>query len=791
MKLRHLYILLCCLLSLSMQSCDIYDQILDKLEKDSKEESSITGVMSAPRFSDDYRYFTVDVEVGHTTDFLDFNLDRNIELEFEQSIDELPSFISIRQPKLIKEINRLEEYIANSDKKYYIIVDKSLPQEDLHYIRTFLERTIYYFKDKVYLSYVGGHCPDDFEPCKNMNILENLHHVTDRRSILASVYNAIKALQSKPDDNAEIIVFSDGNAYEGENNEAIDPSHLMVENSLMDLIYEKKTNLPKVTYVNFPNSDNNIEDEAAILLRELVKKTDGTFFANKSEFPTTYCLLAVTDGLTKPVLSFVFENPVGKKFVGMVNTLRLCYKVDGEITTTASTKFRVGNVYNPIIVGGVPLSVNVLYYTLSAIIIFGIVYLLVFILIPYIMYKLWCKKNVITYSGANMAAGGNMLSEKCCYCKDTFKEGEKVVVNCRHTMHLECWEANGHKCTEHGYHNHESKYYYNKKNIFDPQNAPFYMNWILGGVIAGYIAYICYVLTESLNDGIVRSFVEWFFRLDLSVEENLRFVNIYTSSMFNMPEFGFWLWFVLVAYIEIMTSFFEKSLLKKAKFIFLKALYGGIIAYIIFFVYTLILAIYKVTALNFLLDSVPFFLTGIVSYYSYRTQKDRVSKKKRLIGFTVSILLSMVFIYLWIVASLSYHTVALHLMACMVFISGLGYTLAVERKKSRYYFLHVSGQIKEMEIAIYKLLRTGEKSSITFGRSVDCDIQISWDTEHVILPFMAEIVKTLSDQLEIEALEPGVALNGNPLELKKKKPIGHGDKFTIGSTTFTYVEKDL
>lgn len=774
-----------------MQSCDIYDQLLDKLEKDSKDESSITGVMSAPRFSDDYRYFTVDVEVGHTTDFLNFNLDRNVVLEYEQTVEDLPSFLTVRQPILIKEINRLEEHVSNSDRKYYIIVDKSLSQEDLQYIRTFLERTIYYFKEKISLAYVGGHCPEDFEICKSLNILDNLHHVPERRSILASVYNAVKTLQSKPEENAEIIVFSDGSAYEGENNEAIDPSHIMVENSLMDIIYEKNTDLPKVTYVNFPNSDNNIEDEAAILLQELVKKTGGQYFANKSEFPTSYCLLSVTNGLTNPVFSFVFENPVGKKFVGMVNTLRLSYKVDGEIATTASTKFRVGNIYNPIIVGGVPLWFNVFYYTISAIIIFCIVYLLAFILIPYIMYKLWYKKNVITYSGANMAAGGNIVAEKCCYCKDTFKEGEKVVVNCRHSMHLECWEANGHQCTEHGYHNHESKYYYNKKNIFDSQNAPFYMNWILGGVIAGYIAYICYVLTEGINEGIVISFVEWFFGLDLSKEENMDFLNIYASSMFNMPEFGFWLWFVLIAYIEVMTSFLDKYFLKKIKVIFLKALSGGIIAYVIFFVYTLILTICKVTTLNFLLDSIPFFLTGIVSFYTYRTQKYAAPKKKRILGFTVSILLSMVFIYLWIVASLSYHTVALHLIACMVFISGLGYTLAIERKRSRYFFLHVTGQVKEMDIAIFKLLRTGNKSSLNIGRSVDCDIQISWDTEHEILPIMAEITKTSSNQIEIEALEPDVLFNGDPLELKKRKPIGHGDKITIGSTTFTYIEKDL
>lgn len=787
MNIKCLRYIACALISLLIQSCDVYDQVLENLEQKSEDQSLVNVKLGTPEFSNEYRNFSVDVKLGQAVDFYLPDMD-GMSLTFFEYVEELPKLFSITQPVCINKVNCLRERVSKSDKQIYILVDRTLPQEDLEFVESFVRRSISYFSNNIYVSFIGGHSQNSFVEYQDKRDLENFIHSEDKRSILTAVYNAVKELQPRADEDLELVVFSDGSAYQGDINETIDPTHLVVENSLLDLIYEKSVKLPKVTYINFPQYEGELEQEAAILLRQLVKKSGGSYFANKSEFPLSYAISFALDD-EEPDYRFEFENPNGKKYAGLMNILRLDYRINNKPVFYGKTKYRVGNIYNPIIVGGVPLWINLIYYTIIFLIFFLLVYLVTFILLPYVFYKSWYKKNVVEYRGTNMTADGNVVAEHCCYCKDTFKEGDKVVVNCQHHMHLECWDANSYKCTEHGYHSHESEYYYNKKNLFDPKNAPFYMNWILGGVIAGYISYIMYVLTTRLNDRLLVAFLKWMFNLDLTKDVDLAFISVYAGSMFNMPEFGAWLFFGFVMYIGLMTDW-DVLKWKYVKRCLLKALFCAVISYIIFFVYALVLALLKISVFNFWLDWIPFVVSGIVVYYLNKKRGQIIPKKKRMIGFAVSALLALFLLYMWIVISVTYHTLSLHLLACMTFIAGTGYTLAIKRRHSSNYYLHVSGQIKEMDIAIHKLLRTNEKAFITLGRSVDCDIQINWDTEHPIQPVMAKIKKT-GDGVKLLAEEPGVISLDKELALKVWTPLSHGDKFCIGSTTFQYIEKDL
>ena len=94
-----------------------------------------------------------------------------------------------------------------------------------------------------------------------------------------------------------------------------------------------------------------------------------------------------------------------------------------------------------------------------------------------------------------------------------------------------------------------------------------------------------------------------------------------------------------------------------------------------------------------------------------------------------------------------------------------------------------------MDIALYKWFRNDPERVVTLGKSVDCSLQLSWDLQSDVAPVQAEI--RLKRKLPfLIALEPGVYMKGKPVVVNKKVRLYHGRSFTIGQTTFTYIEKD-
>ena len=111
--------------------------------------------------------------------------------------------------------------------------------------------------------------------------------------------------------------------------------------------------------------------------------------------------------------------------------------------------------------------------------------------------------------------------------------------------------------------------------------------------------------------------------------------------------------------------------------------------------------------------------------------------------------------------------------------------------KSERYFLRVEGAIKEMDVALYKWMRSSPSMIVTIGKSVDCSIQLSWDINGKVAPLQAEI-RRRHGSLRLYAIEEGVTVDhGKPLGIGDDIWLYHGRSFTIGNTTFTYIEKDL
>ena len=93
-----------------------------------------------------------------------------------------------------------------------------------------------------------------------------------------------------------------------------------------------------------------------------------------------------------------------------------------------------------------------------------------------------------------------------------------------------------------------------------------------------------------------------------------------------------------------------------------------------------------------------------------------------------------------------------------------------------------------MEVALYKWMNAQViNRRVTIGKSVDCNLQMSWDINSQIAPIHAELVSSRGN-IYLVACEEGVICKGKQVNVDKRIRLYHGDSFSIGQTTFTYVE---
>ena len=122
---------------------------------------------------------------------------------------------------------------------------------------------------------------------------------------------------------------------------------------------------------------------------------------------------------------------------------------------------------------------------------------------------------------------------------------------------------------------------------------------------------------------------------------------------------------------------------------------------------------------------------------------------------------------------------ALCMTGVMVFAGGLYACIAVREHHSEHYFLHVEGNLKGRDIAVYKWMnRIGGHRMVTIGRSEQCYIDMEWDQSEGIDGVQAEVY--------IENDVPYYRI----VKTNEVNKLSHGTSFRIGSSTFTYLEKD-
>ena len=144
-------------------------------------------------------------------------------------------------------------------------------------------------------------------------------------------------------------------------------------------------------------------------------------------------------------------------------------------------------------------------------------------------------------------------------------------------------------------------------------------------------------------------------------------------------------------------------------------------------------------------------------------------------------LVSNLFVDMYFVESISSVSIVQMLMsiAASVFI-------AQRMPDNDHAFLRIAAPIKQMDIALYKWLRSAPDVRVTIGRSVDCHIHITWDAKADLAPIHADI-RLHGLRPYLHPHEDGITMLCGK-QVRKPTPLYHGDKITIGLTEFIYIE---
>ena len=406
-------------------------------------------------------------------------------------------------------------------------------------------------------------------------------------------------------------------------------------------------------------------------------------------------------------------------------------------------------------------------------------------LIPFIQYKLFLRKHVITYSKyCNKYRGkDDLILQRCYYCKDDFQNDDLVVTKCEHTVHWDCWVENRNRCPEYGGNCKKGIYYYNTEKLSDERNAPYFTKWLIFGLVGGMISWILYQIIphKFIMPGFIDTLVYAINPLKDSISPGqlLAYRNKLQGMLLCGMIFGFCITFVFLYIIE-----FRKKNWKNIVYNIVKSLINSIIGFVSFLLGALLIVAFGQSSSCFWTDWIPWLIfgCGITWIISFKTE---IKFKNALLGGLISVILS--FINLFVV-----NFPMVGMFSFMIYGAGLGTAIAVVHYVSEKYFLHIEGEMKPRDVAIYKWMSvSGGFNRVSIGKSIDCVIEMNWDNNPNIADKQVEIYLEY-DRPYCLVLADGVHVGSNNWPMKKGEimPLTHGTSFSIGNTKFTYIEKD-
>jgi len=844
MKNRYTYIkdiLMCAIAFISLNSCEQLDKLVNGLAEENihdieKSMEDIAGKkdedMKTISFnvSENAKILVAKVDITKEASIYDLADSNLVTATVTETVGKY-SKREINNPPQIFRIENIGEKTTDSLKMVMLaLVDLTLPPDIIEQEQNAVKQIKTYYGKNLYVSFMfGDRTTEDIRATDYVCDNYFRHHDENPPMLYRSIIEKLDEMEEYDGiyagyDHLGLVILSDGKVYD--NGFPIDPQHFLMQQTLISKM-EHISNKINIYYVNYNVEDNievNVDDDLDMLptaeemaennadndelltmsqpdedskdsedlMQMLCNKGHGLKFES-FRFEKIFKDIQKWSGHSFADYEITFIQPDGKVFVGNQRQLHLKFNTvkTGEEIINGTIKYHIGSVYDPIIIFGKPIRLIVLGGIFIGIFVLLIVYLIFQLVEPFIRYRSFCNKHLIRYTGSKMSVDGNLVQENCYLCKGNFVEGDMVVAACKHTMHEECWNENGYHCPEYGRRCQHGSHYYNKKNLFDPANALFYMKWVLAAMVAALVAWVLFTivihpLSATLHENLFLALEG----IKPGTEEAKQYMWDHGSQLKQMPSFGLCMGLCLTFALCCLSVPYRKSNGKRWHEIIFRAVIAGVMGYLSFLLGCGISLALNISGNSFFLDAIPWTLATFVITWTV-THKTHIKVKTLWIALAVVFGLLVMYLWGWIFGVAQRDIRILTLLPFMLYAVSLAVCIAKEAPRSERYFLSMEGPIKPLDVALYKWFIDDPDGVVTIGKSVDCDLQLSWDTEGEIAPISAHIYAE-DGSLYLQATDEGVYDNeNNMMEEGDKFRLYPGVKFTIGRTTFTFVEKDV
>ena len=798
-------ILLMAIFAISLVGCDLLtgsdvkDEEMDDIfstesENDStvnKDQLEVLGVEFTPGYKKFKMFVSIKEDLGPYA-ITDTN---QVVVKTTEFISGIPNNTSSKPIlKLVK--NTEGEEIIKKDTKALVLVDLDQPQDvvtrELNAVREI--RAV--FNQNLYVAFMSDQSVSE--------TMQASDYVLDSRFVSSQqsrkfLYRSILKKKKEIEDRVGVwadakkvsmLVFSNEQIYK-DNDEPIDPDHFALEEQMVkpDSVYN--TRFYSISSVLFSDAaDKDTDNQAASVLKVMTKNYGGIYekVFSWAELKETIMGMKSEDIIAN---EFDFENPDGKVYSGISHKMliELLAKDDGHLLGTASTDILLGVVYDPVIVNGGNNFLVFLQGIAIGLLVILFVYLIFQFLIPFIKYRLFLRKYVVKYIPGNMSVGNIAVSESCYFCKGTFEPGDEIVVKCEHVMHKSCWDENQYHCPEYGRHCDKGSHYYNHINLFDPSNAVYQLKWIIMSILAAMLAWSLYVFLILELDQTTPTLVARMVEAKLADVGSYAVFNETENSMGYLPLFGMCLGGCLTLVLSLL-SVKKQFSLRQVLDLALRVLVVSLASYFLFLLTESVMMAFDMNPWLALINWIPMsIMTLLIAFVSTADTKIHLRKYFLLIA----IVLGGLSLYVWSFffrGLMMLDIRVLLLFSCIFYCVGVGLAVAQMMPRSERFFLNVRGAVKETDIALFKWFINNPDEVVTIGKSIDCSLQMTWDIKGQVAPVHANLELT-NVGIRLTALEEGVMFGSKMLSPGDSRLLSHNQHFTIGDTTFTYMERDM
>lgn len=675
--------------------------------------------------------------------------------------------------------------------KILVLADLTLPQKDIDKekeavgnIRANLHN------DNLYISFLKSGGVITGTELVTDYIMEN-YFVEDINGIdkhlYAGILSKMREINSRPDifgTEGQIVLLTMSDGCVWGTDQPLDPNHFEVQDALHRYCKDSSF-VSQVYYSNFDNSE--IGDFVAPSKNNEILtlcKTTGGLYQDKFRWLDFCNAVSKAFGLSDETFEIKMVNPDGRIYTGEVLTMRVEMRSPlDSLILSGEMNYNV-NEYGAVIVNGASTATILFKGMLIWIVLMIVTFTFFQYLDPWIRYKVFKKKYVTRYKGPNMSVNGILAAEECYLCKAPFKAGDEIVTKCEHTMHKQCWDENEYHCPEYLGHCMHGSHYYNSENLSDPKNARYFAKWLYVGLFAAFFGWILVQLTtENFFD----------FRVHQSFVKVLGSISDQPLPIQALSDITLASWtskiYACLAFLTGLMIVRHKQWGKRLAEIFIRALIVNICTFFIMEAAALSFSFIESATAVALVAFIAWSATTLlfVAIMSFRTP---IKPRKKVIAACLVCLFVHLLIWNSVLTTYLIDYRILQLFFYMGYLLLLSIGIATFAPRSNRYVLHTEGCLKTTDIALYKWFRANPGMIVTIGKSVDCNIQMSWDIKGDVAPRQA-VIFLKNSACYLKAEEEGVILgNGKKLKEGQSVKLYHSSSFTIGTTRYTYKEMD-